>query len=64
MKAMVLVPETYNRPDGSELVTTAWMDLWHRCRTLDGLRRKLRRGCRNGEWTAWRIIQIDEEGGL
>lgn len=64
MKAMVLVVETVPRFDGSEMVSTHWMDLHHSCRSIEGLRRKLRRGCRNGEWTQWRIIEITEEGRL
>jgi len=52
--AMVLVYQ-------SELRTSVWMDLLHRCRTLHGLEKQLRAGVRSGEWVAWRLIRIDRQ---
>ena len=41
-----------------------WMDLRHNCRTRSGLVKMLKRGVRRGHWIGWRIITIDEEGGM
>lgn len=53
-KAMVLVYEP-------RLTHSVWQDFYSRHRTENGLERRLRAGVRNGEWVAWRIIEIKRE---
>lgn len=39
-----------------------WIDLHHRCRSVESLKQRLRRGAKQGHWTGWRIITIEAEG--
>jgi len=41
-----------------------WIDLHHRCRSVESLKRRLRRGAKQGHWTGWRVITIEQEGGV
>jgi hypothetical protein len=53
-QAMVLVYQP-------ELTHSVWQDLMHHKRTLKGLEAALRKGVRDGEWVAWRLIHIEKE---
>lgn len=39
-----------------------WIDLRHRCRSVESLVKRLKRGVRQGHWIGWRIITIEAEG--
>ena len=41
-----------------------WADLHHRCRTRAGLVTMLKRGVKNRHWIGWRIMTVEEEGGV
>lgn len=41
-----------------------WIDLHHRCRSVESLVRLLKRGVKQGHWIGWRIVTIEQEGGV
>lgn len=41
-----------------------WVQLRHRCRTRAGLVKMLKRGVKNQDWIGWRIMTVEEEGGV
>ena len=53
-RAMVLVYEPL-------LTHSIWQDFKSLHRTQAGLEKELRRGVREGEWVAWRLIRIEKE---
>ena len=44
-----------------ELRHSVWCDFQCRSRTIEGLRKVLKKGIRNGEYVAYRLIYIHEE---
>jgi hypothetical protein len=44
-----------------ELKHSVWQDVMIRSRTVSGLERRLRKGVKEGEWVAWRIIRIEKQ---
>lgn len=54
MRAMVLVYEP-------RLTHSVWQDFESRRRSQQSLEKRLRLGVRQGEWVAWRIIEIRKE---
>lgn len=44
-----------------ELTHSMWVDFSCRARSQEGLERILRKGVRNGDWMAWRLIRIEKE---
>ena len=54
LQAMVLVYQP-------ELTHSVWQDFMCRCRTQEAFERLLRKGVRDGEWVAWRLIRIEKE---
>ena len=38
-----------------------WEDYNHGCRSVDGLKRQLKRGVKRGDWVGWRLLTIYEE---
>jgi len=38
-----------------------WEDYNHSCRTVEGLKKQLRRGVKRGDWVGWRLITIHKE---
>ena len=57
LRAMVL---EWNK----EAQQNLWLDVRHRCRSIESLKRRLRRGAKQGHWIGWRIITIEAEGWL
>ena len=55
IRAMVLV---LNDAAGISI----WQDYFHRCRSVETLKKQLRRGVRQGRWFGWRIMTIQAEG--
>lgn len=53
-RAMVLVYQP-------ELAHSVWQDFRHKRRSQESLERELRRGVRDGDWVAWRLMQIEKE---
>lgn len=39
-----------------------WQDYFHRCRSVETLKKQLRSGVRQGRWFGWRIMTIQAEG--
>lgn len=44
-----------------ELGNSVWQDYFARHRTRNGLESRLRRGVKDGEWAAWRLMWIEKE---
>ena len=45
----------------ARLTHSTWQDFRHQCRTVEGLKKQLRRGAKRGDWVGWRLITIHEE---